>query len=93
MADRVRDQMIKKGLVSRDETPEARRAAARQSAAPAVEKSLPPPFEAPARGVIVGSRARPPAARICDECGASLPLSQRTVGAAHRCAECTADSA
>jgi hypothetical protein len=84
---------MEQGLVKAAITPEARRAAAR-SAEPVEEKALPPPFEAPARGVIVESRDRDrlPTARVCEECGASLPPSRAAAEHA-RCAECIAGEA
>ena len=89
MASSIRDQMVDKGLVSEAETPEAKRAAARAAQPAEPERQLPPPFEAPARGVIVESTHRPSAARVCVECGAALPPSQSR--AQRRCAECLAD--
>lgn len=89
MGKSVRDQMLAKGLVRPEETPEARRAAARSSRPDEPEKALPPPFEAPARGVIVSSRARPPTARVCVECGAPLAPTV-AVDRDLRCAECSA---
>jgi len=86
----VRDQMLDQGLVKPDETPEARRAAARSPRPAEVEKALPPPFDAPARGVIVASRARPINVRVCVDCGSALPMSQRIADGVSRCAECAA---
>jgi hypothetical protein len=77
--------MVDKGLVREDETPEAKRAAARDAQPVESEKELPPAFEAPARGVIVNSGARPPVLRRCAECGATLHSAQR---GQLRCAEC-----
>jgi hypothetical protein len=55
MSKSIRDQMLGQGVVQPEDTAEAKWAAA-QAAAPAEpEKRLPPPFEAPARGVIVRS--------------------------------------
>jgi hypothetical protein len=89
MAQSIRDQMLDKDLVREDETPEAKRAALRDSQPIESEKQLPPPFEAPARGVIVTSGSQSPmAVRHCADCGAALPSSQRRQ---LRCAECAAD--
>jgi hypothetical protein len=81
--------MLDQGLVDKKETPEAKRAAARAEQPVEEEKALPPPFEAPARGVIVQSSHRPMATRQCVECGASMPASQAP--GRRRCAECAAD--
>ena len=90
MAESIKDQLLRKGVVAKEDTVEAKRAAARAAEPVDTEKALPPPFEASARGVIVASRPRPPAtARTCAECGSLLPLSQR--GAS--CAECQAEGA
>ena len=89
MGKSVRDQMLAKGLVGPEETPEARRAAARSYRPAEAEKALPPPFEAPARGVIVSSRDRPSTARVCVECGAPLAPAV-AVANDLRCAECSA---
>ena len=89
MAQSIRDQMLDKNLVREDETPEAKRAKERDAQPVESEKELPPPFEAPARGVIVGSgSASPVAVRHCADCGATLPSTQRRQ---LRCAECAAD--
>ena len=89
MAQSIRDQMLDKGLVGKDETPEAKRAASRDAEPIESEKQLPPPFEAPARGVIVGSSSHSPVAvRRCADCGATLPSAPRRE---LRCAECAAD--
>ena len=89
MAQSIRDQMLDKGLVREDETPEAKRAALRDAQPVESEKELPPPFEAPARGVIVSSGSHTPmAVRHCADCGATLPSTQRR---GLRCAECAAD--
>jgi hypothetical protein len=90
MAESIKDQLLRKGLVAKKDTFEAKRAAARDAEPVDTEKELPPPFEAPARGVIVSSKPRPPAAaRTCAECGSLLPLSQR----GDSCAECQAEGA
>jgi hypothetical protein len=82
--------MVDKGLVTEDETPEAKRAAVRAAQPAEPEKSLPPPFEAPARGVIVSSSSVSPAVRKCIECGSIL----RTPAIrGPRCAECVSDDA
>jgi hypothetical protein len=91
MADSIRDQMLDRGLITEAETPEGVRAAARAAEPAEPEKQLPPPFEAPARGVIVTSTHRPVTTRQCVECGAPLPPSLRAV--LRRCAECAADGA
>jgi len=79
--------MLDNGLVSNLETPEAKRSAARDVDS---EKQLPPPFEAPARGVVVVSSGPSLVAeRHCADCGATLPSAQRR---GLRCAECAADS-
>ena len=89
MAQRIRDQLLEKDLVREDETPEAKRAALRAAQPIDSEKELPPPFEAPARGVVVSSSSPSPVAvRHCADCGATLPSTQRRQ---LRCAECTAD--
>ena len=81
--------MVAKAIISKDETPEAKRAAADAARPPEVEKRLPPPFEAPARGVIVASKPRGAVVvRTCDSCGAALPAAYKGDG---RCAECVAD--
>ena len=91
MAQSIRDQMVDKGLVREDETPEAKRAALRDAQPVEREKELPPPFEAPARGVIVTSSSRSPMmVRRCADCGATLPSTNRRE---LRCAECAADGA
>jgi hypothetical protein len=62
MGKSIHDQLLKKGIVKPEDAPEARRAAARAARPPEVEKALPPPFEAPARGRIVnppGERKAP----------------------------------
>ncbi len=88
MSRSISDQMVDKGLVSEDETPEAKRAAGRAALPVEPEKALPMAFEAPARGTIVTtSSAGPRAARRCVSCGGTLPYSPR---ADLRCAECTA---
>jgi hypothetical protein len=92
MAQSIRDQMLNKGLVSKEDTFEAKRAAARAALPVDTEKALPPPFEAPARGVIVASKHRSPAAkRTCAECGTILPASQDSEQ--RYCAECQAEGA
>jgi hypothetical protein len=90
MAETIKDQLLRKGLVAKEDTVEAKRAAARAAEPVDTEKEFPPPFEAPARGVIVASTPRPPAAaRTCAECGSVLPPSQR----GESCAECQAQGA
>jgi len=70
MAQSILDQMLDKGLVREDETPEAKRAALRDARPVESEKELPQPFEAPARGVIVSSGSQSPmAVRHCADCG------------------------
>ncbi len=91
MSKSVRDQLLDQGLVKTENTPEARRAALRTPAVPVEDKALPPPFEAPARGVIVASRDRPATASVCEECGVRLPRS-RVADEHPRCAECRAGS-
>jgi hypothetical protein len=89
MAQSIRDQMVDKGLVREGETPEAKRAALRDAQPVESEKELPPPFEAPARGVIVTSGSHSPTTvRRCADCGATLPSANRRE---LRCAECAAD--
>lgn len=89
MAQSIRDQMLDKGLVRKEETPEAKRAALRDAQPVESEKELPPPFEAPARGVIVTSGSQSPVpVRRCADCGATLPSAPRRE---LRCAECAAD--
>jgi hypothetical protein len=81
--------MLAKRIVGKDETPEARRSAERDSQPVESEKELPGPFEAPARGVIVGSGSPSPApVRRCAGCGATLPSARRSE---LRCAECAAN--
>jgi hypothetical protein len=89
MARSISDQMLDKGLVDEDQTPEAKRAAARDARPVEPEKKLPPAFEAPARGVMVSSSSAPVVARRCADCGAILRSSHR---AKLRCAECAADA-
>ena len=55
MSETVRDQLIRQGIITPAETHEARRAAADAARPPEPEKELPPPFEAPPRGVVVES--------------------------------------
>jgi hypothetical protein len=90
MARSIKDQMLDKGLISPTDTPEAKRAAEHAAEPDEPEKAYPPPFEAPARGVIVASNSRPPAARLCVSCEAPLPTSQPR----HllRCAECAGEA-
>jgi hypothetical protein len=89
MSRSITDQMVDKGLVQDDETPEAKRAAERAAQPAEPEKAFPPAFEAPARGVIVtSSGAGPRVARRCVSCGGTLPYSPR---ADQRCAECAAE--
>jgi len=90
MARSIKDQMLDEGLISPKDTPEAKRAAERAAEPDEPEKAFPPPFEAPARGVIVTSNSRPPPARQCVSCGAPLPSSQpRDL---RRCAECAGEA-
>ncbi|HEX2568851.1 MAG TPA: hypothetical protein VH877_04770 [Polyangia bacterium] len=58
MSQSIRDQLVNQGAVKPEETPEAKRALERAAIPPEPEKELPPPFEAPARGTIVGSSAK-----------------------------------
>ncbi|MDB4968158.1 MAG: hypothetical protein JWN44_3847 [Myxococcales bacterium] len=82
--------MLEEGLISAKDTPEAKRAAERAAQPDEPEKDYPPPFEAPARGVIVTSNRTSPAARHCVSCGALLPSAQaRDV---RRCAECAGEA-
>ncbi|HZS36389.1 MAG TPA: hypothetical protein VFF06_06170 [Polyangia bacterium] len=84
MSKSVRDQLLEQGVVK----PKAPAPSPpERSRAPVEEKSSPPPFDAPARGVIVESPARPRATRVCEDCGA--PLSRTNAHA--RCPECIAD--
>jgi hypothetical protein len=88
MAQSIRDQMLGKGLIRKEETPEAKRSAARDRQPIESEKELPPPFEAPARGVIVTSGSPSPVTvGRCADCGTTLPFAQRRE---LRCAECAA---
>ncbi|HEY2747289.1 MAG TPA: hypothetical protein VGL86_21855, partial [Polyangia bacterium] len=81
--------MLDQGLVVKDETAEAKRAALRDAQPVESEKQLPPPFEAPPRGVIVSSGSQSPmTVRLCADCGATLPSMHRRE---LRCAECAAD--
>lgn len=91
MAKTLSDQMLDKGLITEDETPEARREAARAARPAETERALPPPFDAPARGVIVSTRTRPTAKRTCVECGAVLAGGERRSDET-RCTECAAAS-
>ena len=81
--------MVEKGLVTEEQTPEGKRAAERAAAPAEPEKALPPPFEAPARGVIVDSK-RAIAVRTCIECGSVLRTAPNR---GPRCAECVSDEA
>lgn len=87
MGQSIKDQLVSRGVVGENETPEAKRAAARATAPIEVEeKQLPPPFEAPARGIIVESSAsRMAPAQRCSDCNALLPAGNR---GSKRCAEC-----
>jgi hypothetical protein len=58
MSQSISDQLLNQGVVQPEETPEAKRALARAALPPEPEKELPPPFEAPARGVIVNSSTK-----------------------------------
>jgi hypothetical protein len=90
MSQSITDQMLDKGLVRENETPEAKRAAIRDARPAEPERALPPAFEAPARGVIVESSSMErPAARHCIDCGTSIQMAPR---GKIRCAECTADA-
>lgn len=90
MSQSITDQMLGKGLVREDETPEAQRAALRDARPVEPEKALPPAFEAPARGVIIESSSMErPAARLCSDCGTSIQMAPR---GKIRCAECAADA-
>ncbi len=90
MSHSITDQMLDKGIVRENETPEAKRAALRDARPAEPERALPPAFEAPARGVIIetGSMERP-ATRLCIDCGTNLAMAPR---GKVRCAECTADA-
>jgi hypothetical protein len=55
MSQSISDQLLNQGVVKPEDAPEAKRAQARAALPPEPEKELPPPFEAPARGVIVSS--------------------------------------
>ena len=60
MAESLRDQLLKKGVVKPEDTAEARRAREKASRPPpAEEKDLPPPFEPPASGRIIQSPRSP----------------------------------
>jgi len=56
MGKSIRDQMLGQGVVKPEDTAEAKWAAAQAAEPAAPDKQLPPPFEAPARGVIVNTR-------------------------------------
>lgn len=58
MSKSISDQLLNKGIVKPEDTPEAKRAQARAALPPEPEKELPPPFEPPARGVIVDSSTK-----------------------------------
>ena len=93
MTKSIREQMLEQKLVTKSETPEAKREAARAARPPVTEKELPPPFEAAARGVVKSSSSHPLAkAPCCVACGTVLPRTQRTVDGAGRCAECAAEA-
>ncbi len=53
MSKSIHDQLLKQGVVKPEDAPEAKRSQARAARLPEPEKALPPPFDAPARGVIV----------------------------------------
>jgi hypothetical protein len=90
MSQSITDQMLGKGIVRENETPEAQRAALRDARPVEPEKALPPAFEAPARGVIIESSSMErPATRLCIDCGMNLAMAPR---GKVRCAECTADA-
>src|SRR4051794_36433872 len=90
MSERIRDQLLERGLVTEAETPEGKRAAERAAQPVEPEKALPPPFEAPARGVIVDSKIETRAVRTCIECGSVLRTAPNR---GNRCAECVSDDA
>ena len=90
MAKNIRDQLLESGVVNEDQTQEAQRAAADEARPAEPDKALPPPFEAPARGVIVSSNVPRAAAEVCVDCGATLRASRRAVVGGRRCAECSA---
>jgi hypothetical protein len=88
MTQRIRDQMVEQGLVTEEQTPEGQRAAERAAKPAEPEKALPPPFEAPARGVILDSNSGARAVRTCIECGSVLRTAPNR---GPRCAECVSD--
>jgi hypothetical protein len=90
MARSIKDQMLEEGLIAPKDTPEAKRAAERAAEPVEPEKDYPPPFEAPARGVIVTSSRSPVVTRLCVSCGAVLPSSQQRD--LKRCAECAGEA-
>ena len=90
MTQRIRDQLVEHGLVTEAQTPEGKRAAERATQPVEPEKALPPPFEAPARGVIVDSKRPLMAVRTCIECGSVLRTAPNR---GPRCAECVSDEA
>lgn len=53
MAKDIRQQLLEQGLVKQADLPEVKRAAVNAARPPEPEKEFPPPFDAPARGVIV----------------------------------------
>ena len=63
MGKTIHDQLLDQGVVKPEDAPEARRAAERAARPPEVEKQLPPPFDAPARGRIVKSEGGPKPAK------------------------------
>ncbi len=88
MTQRIRDQLVEQGLVTEEQTPEGKRAAERAAEPVEPERALPPPFEAPARGVIVDSKGAARALRTCTECGSVLKTAPNR---GSRCAECVSD--
>jgi len=56
MGKSIRDQLLGQGVVKKEDTAEAKWAAAQAARPAAPDKELPPPFEAPARGVIIDTR-------------------------------------
>ena len=55
MSRSITDQLLDKGLVKPESTPAAKRESSRAARPPEPDKELPPPFEAPARGKILGA--------------------------------------
>ena len=58
MGKSIAEQLLNKGVVKPEDAPAARRAREVAARPPEPEKELPPPFEAPARGVIVDPKKR-----------------------------------